>query len=59
MVHSYLPRALTYSLIGILYYVWNYWFNYLLYVSIIPMIITWVISYFYLVEGPNYLYRME
>ena len=52
-------RALTYSLIGVLYYVWNYWFDYLLFVSIIPMIITWIISYFFLVEGPNYLYRME
>ena len=42
-----------------LFYVYNYWFDYILYISVIPMIGTWIFSWFFLVEGPNYLYRME
>jgi hypothetical protein len=49
--------CITYSLIGVLYYYYNYWYDYLLYVSIIPMVTVFIWSFFYLVEGPNYLYR--
>lgn len=42
-------RCLTFSLLGVLYYEYNYWFDYLLYISIIPMSITFVVSTLFLV----------
>jgi hypothetical protein len=43
-------------LIGVLYYVSNHWFTFLLYYVFIPMVFIFIFSYIYLVEGPNFLY---
>jgi hypothetical protein len=50
-------RCITFVMIGVLYYVYNDWFGFLLYVSFIPMALTTIVSVFFIVEGPNYLYR--
>ena len=57
MVTVALLRAITYSLLGVLYYTWNYWLDFLIYISIIPMIAIWLFSLAFLVEGPNFLFR--
>jgi hypothetical protein len=43
-------------MIGILFYVYNKWYNFLTLFVLIPMIGVFLISTFYLVEGPNFLY---
>lgn len=50
-------RTITFSMLGVLYYWYNAWRDYLLYIAIIPMAATLVVSLFFLVEGPSYLYR--
>lgn len=39
-----------------LYYYYNEWYNYLVLFILIPMVGVFLISTFYLVEGPNFLY---
>ena len=43
-------------LIGVLYYIYNHWANFLILFVLIPTIGVFIISLFFLVEGPNYLY---
>jgi hypothetical protein len=43
-------------LIGILYYFYNLWYNFLIIIVLIPMIGVFMISLCFLVEGPNFLY---
>ncbi len=57
MVINDLLRCLSFSMLGLLYYVYNYWYDYLLYICIIPMVITFFLTLFLLVEGPYFLYR--
>lgn len=52
-------RALSVILIGTLYYIYNEWYNFLILFVLIPMIGVFLISTFYLIEGPNYLYGMK
>lgn len=44
-------------MLGIFYYYYNAWRDYLLYIAIIPMAVTLVLTMIFLVEGPSYLYR--
>lgn len=46
-------------MLGVLYYWYNHWFDYLVYISLIPMGITLIFSIFFLAEGPNYLYNKK
>ena len=39
-----------------LYYWYNYWRDYLIYIELIPMGATLLLSIFLMAEGPNYLY---
>lgn len=59
MVIIRLFRAITMILIGVLYYVYNHWANFLILFVLIPTIGVFIISLFFLVEGPNYLYGAE
>lgn len=43
-------------LIGVLYYVYNHWDSFLILFVLIPTIGVFLVSLFFLVEGPNYLY---
>lgn len=52
-------RCITFSLLGVLYYYYNYWRDFLLYISLLPMIATLIFSGLFLVEGPGYLYRKK
>ena len=49
LVHSEPLRCTTFALIGVLYYVYNDWFGFLLYVSLIPMALTTLLSMFLIV----------
>jgi hypothetical protein len=42
-------RCITFSLLGILYYYYNYWRDFLLYISLVPMLITLALSWSFLV----------
>ncbi len=44
---------------GVLYYWYNHWFDYLVYISLCPMGITLVLCIIFMVEGPNYLYNKK
>ena len=44
------------AMIGVLYFYYNQWSDYLLYFNLIPMVITFIVSFFFLIEGPNFLY---
>lgn len=52
-------RSITTVLIGVLYYTYNQWYNFLVNVLIIPMIGVTIIGSFYIVEGPNFLYAQK
>jgi hypothetical protein len=42
-------RCITFSLLGVLYYYYNYWRDFLLYISLVPMLITLALSWSFLV----------
>lgn len=44
-------------MIGILYYVYNWWYNYLIIFVLIPFIIIFIITYFFMVESPYFLHQ--
>ena len=45
---------MTSIIIGVLYYYYNLWYNFLLYVSLIPIVVVFIFSLFFLVESPYY-----
>jgi hypothetical protein len=56
MVLVSLLRSATSVLLGLLFYYYNIWYNYVVWIVLLPMIAIMIVSYFYLVEGPNFLY---
>ena len=52
-------RCLTFCLLGVLYYWCNYWRTFLLYFCLIPLLLVFVVTLLFLVEGPNFLYAQN
>jgi hypothetical protein len=52
-------RSAASVLIGVLFYYYNQWYNYLILFVLIPMIGVLLICMFFIVEGPNFLFGQK
>lgn len=50
-------RAITKIIIGVLYFVYNWWYNFMILFVLVPFILILTYTYFILVESPTFLYR--
>lgn len=57
MVAIYSSRAITKIIIGIMYFVYNWWYNFMILAVLVPLILIFAFTYFILVESPTYLFR--
>jgi hypothetical protein len=46
-------------MLGVLYYVYNWWYNYLIIFVLIPAIIVFFVIMLFLVESPYFLYHTK